>query len=445
MKEVSGYLYRAIGIVVIGSLLFGINMAAVSGAVSLVQAAFTLSDFQIGIVVSAMIIGCMIGAFTAGSLSDKRGRKATFIYAAILFSISAIGCYIANSMWVLAFARILGGIGVGTVSVVVPTYISEVSPAKVRGTLGTLNQLGIVIGILLAYIIDYAASPLENNWRIMLGQPLPFALLFLFLLIFFLPESPRWLINAKKEKKAAVILEKMGGRIYALEVMASVKGVQSESVQQTSLSSLFKGGMGKVIGIGILLATFQQVTGINAVISYAPVIFQQSGVGGDTALLQSILVGVVNFLFTLVALWVIDRAGRKVLLLYGAAGMSVFLFYLTYSFTVDSQGIGVLISLLGYIAFFAASWAPVMWIVTSEIYPNNIRGAAMSVSTAISWVCTFILVQFFPWMLSNLGGAVTFGLFGIFSVLAWVFTKTMVPETKGKSLEEIEQELGIDN
>ena len=245
--------------------------------------------------------------------------------------------------------------------------------------------------------------------------------------------------------KAQLILEKIGGSAYAESELETIKtGLSRTENHKVKIKELFQGKVAKVVLFGSLLAAFQQITGINAVVSFAPSIFSQAGVAGDQALMQSILVGVVNLLFTIVALWLVDKKGRKVLLLWGTAGMTLSLAYMVYSFVGGSAGsLGVLVSLLGYIAFFAASLAPVMWVVTSEIYPNRIRGLAMSFSTAISWACTFITVQFFPWMLNNLGGGYTFGFFGVFSLLAFIFILVYIPETKGKSLEQIEQELAI--
>ena len=218
---------------------------------------------------------------------------------------------------------------------------------------------------------------------------------------------------------------------------------QETNKEEASFSEIFKGKVGRVVLLGTLLAAFQQITGINAVVNYAPVIFEQTGVGGDTALLQSVLVGLINFLCTIVALWLVDRKGRKVLLLWGAVGMIVSLAYLTASFAFSWGGIGVLIALLVYISFFAASFAPVMWVVTSEMFPNRVRGYALSFSTGISWICTFLTVQFSPWILNNWGGATLFGFFGVFSILAFFFVWRYIPETKGKTLEQIEKELGL--
>lgn len=446
MKTKKG-LYWAIFIAVLGSLLFGINMAAISGAVTFIRDVFVLSDTELGLVVSSMIAGCLIGAFTAGPLSDKLGRRMALVIAAVLFTISALASGAAQSSMHLIIARLIGGIAVGAVSVVVPTYISEVTPPAIRGTLGTLNQLGIVVGILIAYVIDYSVVDMQDGWRYMLYSPIIFAVPFLFFTLVSFPESPRWLVMKGKADAARKVL---GRLVDAAEAENELKEIEHSFISSqtkkanVSISDLFKGNLGKVLFIGIMLAVFQQITGINAIIAYAPTIFAKTGVGGDTALLQSILLGVINLIFTLVALWLIDKVGRKQLLLWGAAGMILTLSYITYAFYVgDVGGIGVFIAILGYIAFFAASFAPVMWVVTSEIYPNKIRGLAMSVSTAISWVCTLLVVQFFPWMLESLGGSYTFGFFLVFSILAFVFTLFRIPETKGKSLEQIQDDLGL--
>ncbi len=446
MKTKKG-LYWAIFIAALGSVLFGVNMAAISGAVSFIKEVFVLNDTELGLVVSSMIVGCLIGAFTIGPISDKIGRRTALIISAVLFTISALGSGAAQSSIHLMIARLIGGIAVGAISVVVPTYISEITPPAIRGTMGTMNQLGIVIGILIAYVIDYSVVEVQDGWRYMLYSPIIFAVPFLLLMIISFPESPRWsvmkgdLISARKVLSRIVDIAEAENELN--EIQNSLK-MSNTNTTRVTLSDLFKGNMGKVLVIGILLAAFQQITGINAIIAYAPTIFEKTGVGGDTALLQSILVGIINFIFTLIAVWLIDKVGRKQLLLWGAAGMILFLSYITFSFYIgDVNGLGVFISILGFIAFFAASFAPVMWVVTSEIYPNKIRGLAMSLSTAISWVCTLLVVQFFPFMLGGMGGSFTFGFFLVFSVLAFVFTLIRIPETKGKSLEQIQKELGL--
>jgi sugar porter (SP) family MFS transporter len=269
----------------------------------------------------------------------------------------------------------------------------------------------------------------------MLGIPAIFALVYLILLNGSFPESPRWLFKVGQKLQAKEILAKIGGEKYADEEIKSIETSfnNENSGRKERIGDLFRGKMGYVLLLGTLLAVFQQITGINAVINYAPVIFAQTGVGSDTALLQSIIVGVVNFLFTIIALWLIDTKARKTLLLWGSAGMTVSLAFLALTFTFDTiDSVWVLLALLAYIAFFAASLAPVMWVVTSEMYPTKHRGAAMSFSTAVSWICTLIVVQFFPWMLNNMGGMISFGIYTAFSISAFIFIKIFIPETKAK-------------
>ncbi|MCK3685568.1 sugar porter family MFS transporter [Maribellus sp. YY47] len=429
-----------------GGLLFGLNMAGISGAITGVQDFFELNQMQTGLAVSSIMIGCLVGALVAGSFGDKYGRKRTMFITAFLFVLSALLCSISHRFSLFVFARILGGLAVGASSVIVPTYITEIAPAERRGTLVSFYQMAIVTGILFAYIIDYVLFRIGYGWRFMLGVPLVFGVIYLLLLTASFFESPRWLIKAGRKSDAQEILFKIGGAQYAMDEMSNLETSDetNDSNKKVKISSIFKGKLGYVLLLGTLLAAFQQITGINVVINYAPVIFQQAGVGINDALLQSIVVGIVNFVFTIVAVWLVDKKGRKILLLWGAAGMTLSLSFLAASFFSQNSGdIGMVISVLVYIAFFAASLAPVMWVVTSEMYPTSIRGTAMSFSTSISWICSLLVVQFFPWMMSSFGGVVTFGVLALLSLLAFLFIKFFIPETKGKSLEEIEKELGL--
>ncbi|MCW3804569.1 sugar porter family MFS transporter [Plebeiibacterium marinum] len=440
------YLYWITFIAVLSGLIFGLNMAGISGAVSFIQDYFVLSDVSLGAAVGSIMIGCLIGALAIGSLSDKYGRKPMMILAAVLFILSSLGCSLADSIELFIASRFVAGLGVGAVSVLAPTYISEIAPANMRGMLVANNQFAIVIGILLAYVIDFGFVDVANGWRYMMAVPVVFGLIFLVLLLTSFPESPRWLAKEGRPAEALNILTRLVGKENAQIEFDNISSAlkKTGNNNKVKFKELFKGKVAKVVLLGSLLAAFQQITGINAVISYAPTIFSQANVGSDQALLQSVLVGVVNLVATIVALWLVDRKGRKVLLLWGTVGMTISLMYMVYSFTFETAGsFGILMSLLGYIAFFAASLAPVMWVVTSEIYPNRIRGLAMSFSTGISWVCTFLTVQFFPWMLNNLGGAYTFGFFGLFSLIAFIFILIYIPETKGKTLEQLEVDLAL--
>jgi len=446
MEKNNKYLYWITFVAVQSGLIFGLNMAGISGAVPFIQEYFELTEVSLGVAVSSIMLGCLAGAMIIGSLSDKYGRKSMLIVSAIVFIISSLGCAVADSLWIFVASRFLSGIGVGFVSVIAPAYISEIAPADKRGTLVTGNQFAIVIGILLAYVFNYGFAEMEDGWRLMMGAPVVFGVIFLLLLILSFPESPRWLAKTGRYEKANLVLQKIGGEKFAKTELANIKdGLANSDQSKVRLSELFKGRIAKVVLLGCLLAAFQQITGINAVISYAPTIFSSTGVGGDQALMQSILVGFVNFAFTIVALWLIDRVGRKVLLLVGTAGMTVSIACLIGFSNVEGQlgDIGVLVSLLSYIAFFAASLAPVMWVVISEIYPTRVRGIAMSLATATCWLFTFITVQLLPVMIGQMGNAFTFGVFGFFSFLAFVFVLKYIPETKGKTLEELEVQLGL--
>jgi len=437
------YLYWITFIAVQSGLIFGLNMAGISGAVPFIKDFFSLTDVSLGMAVSSIMLGCLAGAMVIGSLSDKYGRKSMMIISAIIFLVSSLGCALAGSLTVFIASRFLSGIGVGFVSVLAPTYISEIAPAEKRGMLVTNNQFAIVIGILLAYVIDFGFVDVDNGWRFMMGVPVVFAIVFLILLVFFFPESPRWYAKIGQFDKAQKVLEKIGGNAFAKEELNNIKAARSKTEnQKVKFKELFEGKLAKVVLIGCLLAVFQQITGINAVISYAPTILSAAGVGGDQVFMQSILVGVVNFLFTIVALRLIDKVGRKVLLLWGTVGMTLSIACLVGASYLGFN-IGVLIALLCYIAFFAASLAPVMWVVISEIYPTRIRGLAMSLATAACWLFTFLTVQFLPMMINQMGNEFTFGIFGFFSLLAFVFILKYIPETKGKTLEEIEKELGL--
>ncbi len=410
-------------ITVFGGLIVGLNMAGISGAVPSLQEQFNLDDMSLGLVVSILIVGCLGGALLGGGLSDRYGRQKVMFSSAVFFIVSSSGCALSSNLASLLVFRLIGGLGIGVISAVAPIYISEISPDPLRGTLFFYNQLAIVIGILIAYIVDYILLDYEWNWRLMLGFPFFFSIGYLLLLII-LPESPRWLSTHGKVNRTRQMASKLNlgiNEIYAPEANEHVF-------------------------IGSMLAALQQITGINVIINYAPSIFEMTGVAGDIAIVQSILVGVVNLLFTLVAVWLVDKAGRKILLLAGSLGMSISLFYLIYTFVVPAaNGIGALVAVLCYTGFFATSLAPLMWVVTSEIYPSRVRGTAMSFSTGISWLCTFLTVQFFPWILNNLGGSIAFGIFAVFSITAFVFILCGMPQTKEKPLETIEKELKVSN
>jgi sugar porter (SP) family MFS transporter len=441
------FLFWIVFIAINGGFLFGLNMAGISGAVDMIKSEFALSDSGLGMVAALLTMGCLIGALFTGYFADKYGRKKVIITTAVLYIISAIGCALAGSSAMLIVFRFLSGLAVGATSVAGPMYISEISPAHNRGKLVSMNQFAITFGILLAYIADYLLLGFgENSWRYMFAVPAIFGTAYLIFLLTSLPESPRWLLSENRKEEAVNVMKKIGGQQLIddeLPEMGRVLLIDKDK-RRIHLGEIFKGKTGKIVIIGTLLAAFQQITGINAVIMYAPEIFQSSGSAKVDSMMLSVIVGLVNFFMTIVALWLVDKKGRKTLLLWGAAGMTISLGYLCFEFAKPVQnGVGVLIALLVYISFFAASFAPVMWVIISEIYPNRIKGVAMSFSTAVSWLCVFLAVYFAPVIQGTLGLNYLFGMFGVFSVFAFVFVKIWIPETKGKTLEEIQTQLGL--
>ncbi len=437
------FLYWSTFVAINGGLLFGLNMAGISGAVGMIKEEFSLTDSGLGTVAALLTAGALIGALFTGFFADKYGRKNVMITTSVLYITSAFGCAISDSAFVLTFFRVLSGLAVGATSVVAPMYISEISPAHNRGKLVSLNQFAITIGIVLAYLINYFLVDFGSySWRLMLAVPGVVGLIYLILLLTSFPKSPRWLLMKGRNKEALLVLKKLKpfGRPEEeiLDMQSSLKGED----EKVGFAEIFKGRVGKVVFIGTLLAALQQITGVNAVIMFAPDIFQAAGSAQLDSMMQSMVVGLVNFLMTIVALWLVDKKGRKTLLLWGAGGMVVSLVYLSFVFAQPvPSGLGVLIALLLYISFFAASFAPVMWVIISEIYPSRIKGVAMSFSTAVSWLCTFLTVYFAPVIQGSLGLHYLFAIFGVFSLLAFWFVKVSLPETKGKSLEQIEKEL----
>ncbi|RBQ22252.1 putative sialic acid transporter [Candidatus Methanobinarius endosymbioticus] len=434
------HLYWITFIVMTVGIVCGLNIAGISGAVSSIQDIFNLNDTRFGIIVSSLTIGCIIGSLILGYLSERYGRRKTLILTSILFIISSLGCALSNSTLSLIFYRFIGGLAVGTISFLGPMYISEIAPPKIRGRLVSLNQFAIVIGILLAYIFDYFLLGTINSWRYMLIIPLIFSILCMILSIKSLPESPRWLTLNNKKSEAKSIFEKIEGKELIKE---DINNIEKSSSMKNKIfyKNFFRGNDKKIILIGLVLAIFQQIVGINAVITYAPMIFKNIGIQSQSALLQSIIIGLVNFLATIIALWLIDKKGRKILLICGALGMTITLSYLAFAFRFSQNSILILIAILMYVTFYAASFAPILGVITSETFSNNFRGIAMSITSAINWLSAFMIVQFSPYILNNLGGNILFGIFAVFSLLALIFVKIYIPETKNKSLEEIEKEL----
>ncbi|WP_282939615.1 sugar porter family MFS transporter [Paenibacillus sp. RC67] len=428
----------------LGGLLFGFDTAVVSGAIGFMQTRFDLSEIQVGWAVSSLIIGCIIGAASSGVLSDKFGRKKVLIAAAILFIIGSIGSAIPDTFTGYIIARMIGGLGIGITSTLCPLYNAEIAPARYRGRLVALNQLATVTGIFLVYFVNSGiagsgdeAWNISTAWRWMFGVGAIPGFLFL-VLLFFVPESPRWLIKQDRPVEALPILLKIHGEELARQEVLDIK----ESFKQekdTSLRQLFRPGLRIALIVGVTIAVLQQVTGINAIMYYAPEIFKQTGAGTNASLVQTILVGLINFLFTILALWLIDKVGRKALLLVGSSVMTLCLAVIGIAFhTGHTSGPIVLIFILLYVAAFAVSLGPVVWVLLSEIFPNRIRGRATAIASMALWAADYVVSQSFPPMLNSAGPAMTFWIFGVMSLITVLFTWRVVPETKGKSLEEIE-------
>lgn len=431
----------------LGGLLFGYDTAVISGAIGSIKTRFGLTPALEGWAASAAIWGCVGGVAVAGFLADRFGRKKVLWGSAILFAVSAVWSAIPRSLTEFVLARMLGGLGVGAASMISPLYISEVAPAHSRGRLGTLYQLAIVLGINLVYYVNYRIAAwgdeswnVEMGWRFMLGSETLPALLFLGLALF-VPESPRWLMKQRRDEEALAILERINGPEQAQAVSQDIR--QSLDHEEGGLKELLQPALRKPLVIGLVLAVFSQITGINAIIYYAPQILKSVGVGTESALAQTFLIGVINTLFTFVALWGIDRAGRRTLLLWGVSLMVVCLAGAGAAFHFQlTSGPWLLLFILAFIASFACSLGPIPWIMIAEIFPTKIRGAAMSLCILGLWLAVVAVTQFTPMLLdpvTGLGGAFTFWLFMVFAIVLLVFVWRMVPETKQRTLEEIEQ------
>lgn len=434
------YVMLISSIAALGGLLFGFDTAVISGTTPFIKPFFNLNDIWLGWTVSSLLFGCIIGVISAGKPSDLFGRKKTLMAAAFLFIVSALGSALANKLSVFIIFRITGGLGVGIASMLSPMYISEISPASRRGRLVSFNQLAIVIGILLAFISNaLLVDTGENNWRWMLAvMGLPALLFFIFL--FFAPESPRWLVQKGFSEKAYVILEKINGESVARFEIKSIEDSINEEEDSGTFKEVFSPRMRPILIIGIFLCVFSQITGINSIMYYAPVIFQSIGAGASSAVIQTAIIGGGNLVFTFVAISLIDRLGRKPLLIGGVSGMIVSLTSIAAAFFLQkTEGYIILLLILMYIASFSASVGAVTWVIVSEIFPNKLRSKAMSVSIVSLWLANFLLILVFPIILSRFGGATAFLIFDVMCVILLAFTILRVPETRGKSLEELEK------
>jgi len=504
-------------IVALGGLLMGFDASVISGVVGFIEPEFGLTKLELGWAVASLTLSATLAMMFAGPLSDKYGRRTVLRFAAVLYAVSAIGSALAPTFTFLVFARMVGGLGVGASLILAPMYIAEISPPALRGRMVSFNQLNIVVGISLAFFTNYLILQLgksdnswavslgfeKYNWRWMLGlETLPAVLYFIGL--FFVPRSPRWCIMKGNYREAERIMSKFVDPKVAYEEIEKIKQsiALDQNKSEAKVSDLFKPSLKLVLTIGIVVAVLQQITGINSVFFYAPMIFEQSGIGTDAAFMQAILVGLTNLVFTVLAILFIDKLGRKPLLTFGVAGIAISMFVLSWGFqsatyTLTQEGLAtlteavdqtalsaliaqeytselaytqaveqllgkevfkenktqlikasihmnamlILYAIIGFVASFAISIGPVMWVLFSELFPNKIRGIAISFVGLINSAVSFLVQWIFPWQMDNLGSATTFLIYGLFAAVGLIFIVKVIPETKGKSLEELEKQL----
>lgn len=515
MSKKQLYVIRIAAIVALGGFLLGFDASVISGVVKFIEPEFNLTKLELGWAVSSITLTAALGMMIAGPMSDKHGRRKLLKYAAILFTISAVGSALAGTFISLIIFRMIGGLAVGAALIIAPMYIAEVAPPEKRGQLVSFNQLNIVIGISIAFFTNYlilkwGSSDAEWtktlgfdkwNWRWMLGLEAVPAILY-YLGLFIVPRSPRWLMTQDKKEEALNVMKKVVSDKEAISQLNEVEQsiAEDKGKAKSKISDLFKKNMRKVIVIGLIVGIFQQIVGINAVLFYAPMIFEQTGIGTDASFIQAALVGVTNLGFTVIAILTIDKFGRRPLLIIGMIGIAISLFLLSYGFseatyTLNETAISnlpaeidqtkilqlqdkvfesdidfkaaiastlgeeaavahestlitasanmntilILIGIIGFVGAFAMSIGPVMWVLFSELFPNKIRGLAISFVGLINLAVAFLVQLLFPWQLAKIGNTNTFLLFGVFAVIGLILIWIKVPETKGKSLEELEE------
>nr|WP_319397752.1 D-xylose transporter XylE [uncultured Carboxylicivirga sp.] len=448
-----GYIILLTLVATLGGLLFGYDTAVISGAEKSIQAflidSLHLSSFIHGATVSSALIGCIIGGAISGILASRLGRKKSLMVAAVLFFISALGSgkpeifffeegkATMGLLYMFNFYRIIGGIGVGLASAVSPMYISEIAPAHIRGRLISFNQFAIIFGMLVVYFVNWSIAKGQTidwintfGWRYMfMSEAIPAGLFGL--LLFFVPETPRYLAMQNQNDKALTILERINGREAAKTILTQIKGTVDKTTSKLSTYGT------KIIVIGILLSVFQQFVGINVALYYAPRIFESMGAAKDASMLQTIVMGLINVIFTVVAIATVDHWGRKPLLITGSIGMAIGMIAIGMLSFFKVIGISTLVFIIIYTASFMMSWGPICWVLIGEIFPNKIRGKAIAIAVAAQWAANYFISSTYPAMMEFSGGA-TYMFYGIMSILSALFVWKMVPETKGKSLEEME-------
>jgi SP family xylose:H+ symportor-like MFS transporter len=453
MRQNKAFIYGVTVVAALGGLLFGYDTAVISGAEKSIQAFLIdsqgLSSFLHGVTVSSALIGCIFGGAISGFVSSAYGRKKALIMAGVLFFLSALGSgnpeflffnkgeSSMGLLWMFNFYRVIGGVGVGLASAVCPMYIGEIAPAEIRGRLVSLNQFAIIFGMLIVYFVNWGIADgqtiewiNEIGWRRMfLSEALPAAVFIL--LMFLVPESPRYLALKQKDTEALSILTRVNGVEKAKQILEDIK-----STIETSKAKLYSYGKAVLI-IGILLSVFQQFVGINVALYYAPRIFESMGAAKDASMLQTIIMGLVNVVFTLVAILTVDKWGRKPLLIVGSIGMAIGMIAISTLAFLDIIGTTTLIFIIIYTASFMMSWGPICWVLISEIFPNKIRSQAVAIAVAAQWTANFFISSTYPPMMEFSNGG-TYFFYGVMSILSALFVWKYVPETKGKTLEEME-------
>ena len=433
------YVFLISCVAAFGGLLFGFDIAIFSGTIPFIQSYYHLNEAALGWTGSSLYVGCIIGTLLTGPFAERFGRKLPLIIAAAIFMVSSIFMGWSSTHSALIVWRIIAGIGVGAASMLSPVYIAEVSPAAIRGRMVSINQLTIVSGILLAYFSNYILADVENNWRWMFASGSIPSLLF-FVFVFMVPESPRWLVSKGYVDKAKIILAKISGGDAAQEVTLIQSRMQKEV--KGKFSDLLAPGVAFIVLLGITLAVFQQISGANAVFFYAPIIFEKAGMNVKDQLFQQIMIGAINLIFTIVAMMLVDKLGRKKLMLAGSFLMALWLFLVGICFHYSLFD-GYLLSffVLAFIATYAATLAPVTWVLISEIFPTKVRTRAVSIATGMLWVACFSLAYGFPILIELLDAPQTFFLFSFVCLTYFFILLKFVPETKGKTLEQFEMEM----
>lgn len=452
-----GYVWTICLVAACGGLLFGYDWVVIGGAKPFYEAWFSITDpAQSGWAMSSALAGCVFGALISGWCADKLGRRLPLIFSAILFSASALGTALASNFDMFIIYRIVGGVGIGLASALSPLYIAEVSPAEKRGRFVAVNQLTIVIGVLAAQLVNLMiADPVPGGatqqmlvetwngqvgWRWMFGAELVPALAFL-MLMFFVPESPRWLMKAGKPERARAMLERIGSKAYAAQTLQEIGQTLQQDNHKVAYSTLLQPQIKPIVIIGMVLAVFQQWCGINVIFNYAQEIFASAGFDINGTLKSIVATGIINLVFTIAALPLVDKIGRRKLMLLGASGLTLIYVLIAGAYAMGVMGWPVLVLVLAAIAIYALTLAPVTWVLLSEIFPTRVRGLAMSLGTLALWVACFLLTYSFPLLNASLGAAGSFLLYGVICAMGYLYILRHVPETKGVTLEALEARL----